>query len=75
MIAQIFETISTAITQFASSVGNAVSGVASLFYDPTANSGAGEITFLGTLALIGVGAGLVYWAFRLVKGLISQRRA
>lgn len=75
MISEIFATITQAITNFAQSLGSAVTNIASMFYDSTANSGAGELTFLGTLALIGVGVGVVYWAFRLIRGLISQRRA
>lgn len=75
MIAEIFTTITTAITNFASAVGSAITSVAAMFYDPAANSGAGEITFLGTLLLIGVGCAVVYWGFRLIKGLIGRRMA
>lgn len=75
MISDIFGIVGQAITNFATSLGSAVTSIAAMFYDPTANSGAGEITFLGTLALVGVGVGVVYWAFRLIKGLIAQHRA
>lgn len=72
MISDIFSTIGDAVTAFATALGNAVSSVTSMFYTSGENGG---LTVLGTLALIAVGAGLVYWAFRLIRGLISQRRA
>lgn len=76
MVSDIFGVITQAITNFASSLGDAVTNIASLFYAPASGSEtSGHITFLGTLALIGVGCGIVYWAFRMIKGLIAQRRA
>lgn len=72
MIAEIFETIGDAITAFASSLSSAVTSVASMFY--TSGEGGG-LTFLGTLLLIAVGVGVVYWVFRLIRGLIGRRVA
>lgn len=72
MIADIFQTIGDAVTAFATALSNAVSSVTSMFYTSGENGG---LTVLGTLALIAVGVGLVYWGFRLIRGLISQRRA
>lgn len=68
MVTAIFEAIGTAITQFATILGNGFSGVLSIFYNATDG-----LTSVGTLSLIGVGVGLVYWAFRLVRNLIHLR--
>lgn len=70
MINAIFGAVTEAVTSFAQSVGNAVTSVASMFV--TENSGTYSLTMLGTLLLIAVGAGLVFWAFRLIKGLIKR---
>lgn len=67
MVAQIFQEIAAAITAMISAVTSAISGVTSLFYDPT-----NGMTFLGVLLLIGVGAGLVFWAVNLIRGLIKR---
>lgn len=75
MISTIFETITQAISAFAGSLTSAVTSVAALFYTPGAEGAAGQMTFLGTLVLIGVGVGVVYWVFRLIRGLIAQRVA
>lgn len=75
MVADIFETITQAITNFASSLGSAVTSVASMFYTPANGSDPGQLTFLGTLLLIAVGIGVVYWVFRLIRGLIARRAA
>lgn len=72
MVSAIFTEIGNAITAFATALGSAVSSVTSMFY--TTGEGGG-LTVLGTLALIAVGVGVVYWAFNLIRGLISQRRA
>lgn len=72
MIAEIFETIGDAISAFASSLSSAVTSVTGLFYTSGENGG---LTFLGTLLLIAVGVGVVYWVFRLIKGLIGRRVA
>lgn len=72
MIAEIFSTIGDAITAFASSLSKAVTAVAGMFYTTGENGG---LTFLGTLLLIAVGVGVVYWVFRLIRGLIGRRVA
>jgi len=70
MINAIFGAVSDAITQFANCVGSAVSSVTSMFV--TESGGTYTLTVLGTLLLIAVGAGLVFWAFRLIKGLVKR---
>lgn len=67
MIGAIFQAIGTAITQFSQVVGNGISGIISLFWDGSA------LTDLGNLALVGVGVGLVFWAYRLIRGLMRVR--
>lgn len=75
MIQSIFETITNAINAFAGSLTSAVTSVGALFYTPGEGNAPGSMTFLGTLLLIGVGVGVVYWVFRLIRGLIAQRVA
>ena len=67
IITDIFEAIGNTITAFASSIGNGFAGIVSIFYNE------GGLTTLGTLGLIGVGVGIVYWAFRMVRGLMRVR--
>ena len=75
MISTIFETVTQAIQGFAGSLTSAVTQIANLFYTPASGENPGSMTFLGTLVLIGVGVGIVYWVFRLIRGLIGQRVA
>lgn len=69
LVSDIFEVIADAITNFATALGSAITSVTSMFYTTGENAG---LTFLGTLILIVVGVGLVYWAFRLIKGLLHR---
>lgn len=70
MINVIFGAVGDAVSGFATAVGSAVTSVASMFI--TESSGTYSLTMLGTLLLIAVGAGLVFWGFRLIKGLIKR---
>lgn len=67
MVAHIFEVIAGAITQFLSALTSSINGITSLFYDATSG-----MTFLGTLLLIAVGVGIVYWAFNLIMSLVRR---
>lgn len=69
MVADIFEAIGDAVTGFAGALSSSVSSITSMFYTTGENAG---LTFLGTLILVVVGVGLVYWAFRLIKGLLHR---
>lgn len=73
MISEIFEAVGDVITNFASILGSGFQSLLAIFWDSTANSGAGGLTLVGTLSLIGMGIGIVYWAFRLVRSLIHAR--
>lgn len=70
MISAIFGAVADAISAFAEAVGSAVSSVTSMFIDTSGTTPA--LTTLGTLLLIAVGVGLVFWAFRLIKGLVKR---
>lgn len=67
LITEIFEVIGGAVTNFATTLSSAVTSITSMFYDPT-----NGMTFLGTLLLIAAGVGIVYWGFRLIRGLIRR---
>ena len=69
LITKMFEVIVGVITNFITALTSSLNGIVSLFYVEETG-----FTFLGILILVAVGVGLVYWAFRLIRGLISQRR-
>lgn len=71
VINSIFEAVGRAITSFTTNLSSAVSGITSMFY--TQGDGSGSLTFLGVLLCIAMGIGLVYWAFRLIRGLIKHK--
>lgn len=70
MITAIFNTIKDAITGFTSALGDVFDGLQGLFVDTSAASP--SLTFFGTLLLIAAGVGIVYWAFRMIKGLVQR---
>lgn len=67
MIGSFFQTITTTITQFAPALSSALSSVTSMFYTEEG------LTALGTLGLMGLGIGLVWFAFRLIRSLMRLR--
>lgn len=69
-IAQMFEVVSDALQSFATTLGSAFTSVTALFWDSTASAP----TFLGMLSLAVLGAGLIYLAFNLIRGLIRRIR-
>ena len=72
MIEAIMTTLSTIVENFGNVLGKVFSGVTSIFYTAGAEGGQGQLTFLGIILLISVGASLVYWAFKLITSLISK---
>ena len=68
MTATIFSVIADAVTQFVSTLISCITGLVPVVYDST---NGGSMTFVGTLLLIAVGMGIVYWVFRLIRGLCS----
>ena len=71
MIDAIMSTLSTIVENFGNVLGKVFNGVTSIFYTQVAE-GQGQLTFLGIILLISVGASLVYWGFRLITSLISK---
>lgn len=69
MVAQIFQTIGDAITAFATNLASAMTSVVSIFW-VTEGTNQGP-TFLGTLLLVAIGVGVVYLAYRLIKGAVK----
>ena len=69
IITIIFNSVGSAITAFSGSLSSAVTSITAMFY----NAEGGALTFLGVLLTIAMGTGLVYWGFKLIKGLIKHR--
>lgn len=73
IVSTIFQVISEAVSSFVSTLTSAVSGITELFYvAPSGTETSGHMTFLGVLLLIAAGVGIVYWCFRLIKGLVRR---
>lgn len=72
MIEAIMSTLSSVVESFGGVLGKVFNGITSIFYTPGASGAAGELTFLGVILLVGVGASLVYWGFKLIQSLISK---
>lgn len=73
MIDAIMSTLSTIVENFGNVLGKVFNGITSIFYTaPSGAEGSGQLTFLGIILLISVGASLVYWGFKLITSLISK---
>ena len=72
MIDAIMSTLSTIVENFGNVLGKVFNGITSIFYTAGASDGQGQLTFLGIILLISVGASLVYWGFKLITSLISK---
>ena len=72
MIDAIMTTLSTVVENFGNVLGKVFNGITSIFYTAGASDGQGQLTFLGIILLISVGASLVYWGFKLITSLISK---
>ena len=68
MIEAIMSTLSSVVESFGGVLGKVFTGITSIFYDATG----GQLTFLGIILLISVGASLVYWGFKLISSLITK---
>lgn len=74
MVSQIFSVLGEIASGFASLIVDLFGAVVSIFYTaPAEGATTGSLTIVGTLALIGVGTGLVIWAFNFVRRLIRIR--
>lgn len=68
MIEAIMSTLSSVVESFGGVLGKVFTGITSIFYDASG----GQLTFLGIILLISVGASLVYWGFKLISSLITK---
>lgn len=66
MVGHIFETIGQVLSEYVTAISGVFQNLINIFYN--AETG---LTLMGTLLLIGVGIGIVVWAFNLVRNLIS----
>ena len=69
-ISDLFAQVTAAISAFLGSLGTAFTSVTQLFW-VTEGTSQGP-TFLGLLVLIGVGVGIVYGCYRIIKGLMHR---
>ena len=67
MIVQFWETVVEVITGFTNALINAFSNMTQLFYNEESG-----FTVVGQLLLIGLGMGIVYFAFRFIRSLIRR---
>jgi len=68
MVAEIIETITAWVTGMISAVVEAIQGVVPIFYNATDSS----LTFIGVLALMGLGIGIVSLGIGFVQRLIKR---
>jgi hypothetical protein len=73
MIQTIFQTIGDVITEFTSVLNTLFEQVISLFYTAPSGEVPGQLTFIGVLALITVGVGLIWTVFGIVRRAIKMR--
>lgn len=67
MVAQLWSIIMQVITGFLGALVAGFNGITEIFYDATDG-----FTVIGQLLLIGLGMGIVYFAFRFIRGLIQR---
>lgn len=73
MVSQIFDQLGAIAQSFATLLVSLFNSVVSIFYTPGTGDADGELTVVGILMLIGIGTGLVIWAFRFIRSLIRVR--
>ena len=72
-VSEIFETLGGIVSSFVTMLVSLFDSVVDIFYTPGTDGGAGELTIVGVLMLIGLGTGLVIWAFSYIRRLIRVR--
>lgn len=70
----IFEALSSIITSFVTMLTSLFQNVVNLIWTPGSGGTGGSLTVLGVFLLIGLGTGLVLWAFYFIRSLIRVRR-
>jgi hypothetical protein len=74
MIESIFTGLTTIVEKTGTMVSGMLTGVGALFYTaPVAPETVGTLTLVGNLALIGLGVGMFWFGFKMVKGFITMR--
>ena len=69
MVQNLFQVISDTITAFIGALSSGISSVSQIVYDTSGTTP--QVTFVGTLLLMAIGFGVVYWIFRLIRGLTA----
>lgn len=64
IVEAIFNTLTAAIGAYAAALGDVFTDLMTIFYAEN------QLTLMGTLFLLGIGVGVVKWAFNLITGLI-----
>ena len=67
MVEAIMSTLSSVVESFGGVLGKVFTGISSIFYV----NETGQLTFLGVILMIGVGASLVHWGFKLIQSLLA----
>ena len=67
LVTAIFDTIGAAVTAFTSMLTSSITSLVDVFYNATSH----EFTFLGVVAIIGVGVALVWAVVRLIRGSLK----
>lgn len=67
MIADVFTTIGTAITEFIKVLASGFTEILPIFYVSTGETKG--FTLIGTLVMISAGVALVYWLFYFIRSL------
>ena len=73
MVGSIFQVLGQIIAAFINLLVSLFESVVSIFYTAGSGSDPGSLTMVGTLALVGLGTGLVIWAFHYIRNLIRVR--
>ena len=67
---QTITTVWTAIVQF---IVGLFGDISALFYTPASGSESGSLTFIGTLAVIMAGVGLLLLVFNLIRSFLTAK--
>lgn len=70
MLTEVFETVSEIVQGVVSVFESLFSGIGTIFYDPTPETGG--LTIIGILALLGFGVALAKWGFHLILRLLRM---
>lgn len=74
IVQAIFNALTSIISSFVTMLTSLFQNVVNLIWTPNAQGTGGELTVLGVFLLIGLGTGLVLWAFYFIRSLIRVRR-